>query len=169
MEKTRKRNFIQRIIDKSNDIAKLLKSVQMLTVGIMLNFLILGTLFSDFLYFDIEYMALLFILFVMPLIIGLGWLLQALRGKSRVQYFKHHKLWYSVEWVTGFIWIVTWVLSPLLEGYENETWPKIVSLSCYAVGVASYMLISSFAERTDEVPESVEKEYQEWNTPPRGE
>lgn len=139
-----------------------LGSAQVIPVGILLNFFVLAGTFVDWETFFTDSSAIVFIynfsgtIFVSALLASAIWLVQAVRGKSRVEYFKRHRLFIIVEQLT----FVAWLLSGIAFSAFSITLPEssvtcLFSATC-GLGMLTYFLITMFAEKTSTKPEKGE-------------
>lgn len=134
-------------------------SAQLLPVGILLNFFVLAATFVDWENLFAKDSTVFIIysfsgtIFISALLASAIWLVQAVRGKTRVEYFKRHRLFIIVEQLTFVAWLLSGIFFSALDITLSESTATLLFTATCGLGMLTYFLITMFAEKVCAKPE----------------
>lgn len=134
-------------------------SSQMLSVGILLNFLVLAATFvgkEAFITNNFHIISVYNfsgIIFISALLSSIIWLFQAVCGKTHIEYFKQHHLFVFVEQITFAAWLLCGVSFSVFDFTFSESTTICLFTAICGIGMFSYFLIMMFACRVSEKPQ----------------
>jgi len=136
-------------------------SAQLLSIGILFNFFVLAATFVDWETLFINQSPIITIynfsgiIFISALLSSLIWILQALRGKTRIEYFKRHRFFVIMEQATFVAWLISGIFFSVFDISLPEGMAGCLFTATCGLGMLVYFLSIMFAYRTSEKPQKV--------------